>query len=273
MKQKILMLLAAVLLSSVSAFAQSGNDTTPLKGDVNGDGKVDVADIAAVIEIMKNGGGIGGETKYYWYVGTTKPTSLSQATVVDSYPAEQIYTNNSGAKSHIFVLTNSDKTVTFINIPLNAEVTQTEVDITTIPGYKIWETAVGVANTGSIKIRISDVPTYYSYVGTDKSEKLVNASTGELKSDIATQIKTISGIKTYTSIPTSLTAGTTIEAGGDYVYVIAPTATLDNATVYLVNQLNITVSTPTIGTFNIGSTEYTVKCTPSEVGTVITAWK
>jgi len=72
MKTKFFFLLAALLLN-VCAFAQSEN-TTPLKGDVNNDGTVDVADINAVIEIMKNGGGTGEETKYYWYVGTTVPT-------------------------------------------------------------------------------------------------------------------------------------------------------------------------------------------------------
>lgn len=149
MKQKILMLLAAVLLSSVNAFAQSG-DSESLKGDVNGDGIVDVADINAIIEIMKN----NGTTTYYWYVGTTKPTSLSQASTVTSYPAEQTYTNNSGAKSKVYVLTNSNKTVTFINPTLNMEVDKV-VDTTTISGYSIWETAVGVANSGSVKIQIS----------------------------------------------------------------------------------------------------------------------
>lgn len=265
MKTKFFMLLAAVLLSA-SAFAQSGNNGT-LKGDVNGDGVVDVADINAVIEIMKNGGGTGEETKYYWYagqvqpqdmssnptvddtnftvnkwhtlgtattigktitggtsgndwyvavptsinlkptagdlstpntswdnlgtitvngisytiwrtnstggrqavymagtgeetkyyfyVGTEKPTSLSQASVVESYLAEQTYTNNSGAKSHIFVLTTSDKNVTFINLATGNPIDQNEVDTTTISGYKIFETAVGTANTGTIKIRIS----------------------------------------------------------------------------------------------------------------------
>jgi hypothetical protein len=73
MKQKILMLLAVVLLSSANAFAQSGN-SEPLKGDVNGDGVVDVADIAAIIDIMANGGGPVSTTTYYWYVGTTQPT-------------------------------------------------------------------------------------------------------------------------------------------------------------------------------------------------------
>ena len=154
MKQKFLMLLAVVLLSCASAFAQSGNNN-PLKGDVNEDGKVDVADIVAVIDIMKNGGGTT-DGKLYFYVGTEKPTSLSQATVVDSYPAEQTYTNNSGKKSHIFVLTNSDRAVEFINPELSAPVSQFDVDKTTISGYNIYETAVGTANNKSIIIRITE---------------------------------------------------------------------------------------------------------------------
>lgn len=99
--------------------------------------------------------GTGEETKYYFYVGTEKPTSLSQASVVESYLAEQTYTNNSGAKSHIFVLTTSDKNVTFIEPNFKAPIDQNEIDTTTIPGYKIFETAVGTANTGEVIIRIS----------------------------------------------------------------------------------------------------------------------
>ena len=70
---KKLFLLAVMLLVGVCAFAQSNNNE-PLKGDVNSDGKVDVADIVAIIEIMKNGG-TSGEIASYYYVGTTKPTS------------------------------------------------------------------------------------------------------------------------------------------------------------------------------------------------------
>ena len=75
MKQKILMLLAVVLLSSASAFAQSGN-SEPLKGDVNGDGMVDVADIAAIIDIMANGGGTV-DGKQYWYIGVSDPYNFT----------------------------------------------------------------------------------------------------------------------------------------------------------------------------------------------------
>ena len=72
MKQKLLMMLAALMLMGTSAMAQSET----LKGDVNGDGAVDVADIAAVIQIMKDNGDI--ETKYYWYVGQENPASVDE---------------------------------------------------------------------------------------------------------------------------------------------------------------------------------------------------
>lgn len=64
MKRIYLFVLSALMmLMSTSAMAQSET----VKGDVNGDGVVDVADIAAVIKIMTNNGDI--EKKYYWYVG------------------------------------------------------------------------------------------------------------------------------------------------------------------------------------------------------------
>ena len=87
MKTRIMTMLTALLLS-VSAFAQSGE--TPLKGDVNEDGKVDVADINAIIKIMKDAGGTGGETFYYWYAGQTPPTSISGTPTVD----DTNFTNN-----------------------------------------------------------------------------------------------------------------------------------------------------------------------------------
>ncbi|MBQ8455510.1 MAG: hypothetical protein IJ537_09290 [Bacteroidaceae bacterium] len=81
--KKLIMLLAAVLLGSVSAFAQSGNNE-PLKGDVNGDGVVDVADIAAIIAIIKNN--TAPQTTYYWYAGQTNPLSMTTISpIVTSY--------------------------------------------------------------------------------------------------------------------------------------------------------------------------------------------
>lgn len=67
---------AMMLLVSSSAMAQSETQ----KGDVNGDGVVDVADIAAIIKIMQEAGGAVEATKYYWYVGQSNPASNSTIT-------------------------------------------------------------------------------------------------------------------------------------------------------------------------------------------------
>lgn len=74
----LFVLTALMMLMSTSAMAQSET----VKGDVNGDGVVDVADIAAVIKIMTENGSI--EKKYYWYVGTDNPASMTPPSVGDA---------------------------------------------------------------------------------------------------------------------------------------------------------------------------------------------
>ena len=77
MKTKFFTLFAAfVLLFSANASAQTN-------GDVNGDGKVDEQDIAAILEIMAEAGGVKEQTKYYWYAGWTEPTAENIAELVD----------------------------------------------------------------------------------------------------------------------------------------------------------------------------------------------
>lgn len=71
MKTKIFFFLATMMLYCASAFAQSGNNE-PLQGDVNEDGIVDVADIAAIIDIIKN------SNNYFWYVGQTNPSTMTE---------------------------------------------------------------------------------------------------------------------------------------------------------------------------------------------------
>ena len=160
MRTRIMTMLAALLLISTGAFAQSGE--TPLKGDVNEDGKVDVADINAIIKIMKDAGGTAEAPTYYWYVGTTKPTSLSDASTVTSYPAEQTFTNPSTTeKCYIYVLTNSNKTVNMYDPADPADALLKAEDTSTISGYKITylsadgSTPFKIAKGGSVIIRIS----------------------------------------------------------------------------------------------------------------------
>ena len=109
---------------------------------------------------------------------------------------QTIYTNTSGVKSHIFVLTNDNKSVTFINTTLNEEVSQKPIDTTTIPGYNIFETSVGTAIDGNIKILVSDtevIPeptnTYYWYVG----------QTQPTDTSLATQVNTYASPVEYTN--------------------------------------------------------------------------
>lgn len=102
------------------------------------------------------------ETVYYWYVGTTKPTSLSQAQTVTSYPAEQTFTNPSiTEKCYVYTLTNSNKTVNFYDPADPTDALLKAEDTTTINGYKITyisadgSTPFKIAKGGNIIIRIS----------------------------------------------------------------------------------------------------------------------
>jgi hypothetical protein len=124
MKTKLLIMLAAMLLSA-SAFAQS--ESTPLKGDVNGDGKVDVADINEIIKIMKEAGGTAEPNTYYWYVGQTDPstmTSISPIVTDNSSPGWRKIGNNTNAqtlhsKENEGVIRFDDMATYYIAIPKN----------------------------------------------------------------------------------------------------------------------------------------------------------
>ena len=103
-----------------------------------------------------------GPTTYYWYVGTTKPTALSQASTVTSYPAEQIFTNPSTTeKCYVYVLTNADKTVNMYDPADPADALLKAEDTSTINGYKITylsadgSTPFKIAKGGSVIIKVS----------------------------------------------------------------------------------------------------------------------
>ena len=86
MKVKILALVAAFfMLMGGSAWAQAN-----VKGDVNGDGVVNEQDIAAILAIMQEAGGVKEQTKYYWYAGQEMPTSLT----TDPTPNNKFICNN-----------------------------------------------------------------------------------------------------------------------------------------------------------------------------------
>ena len=263
MKTKFFMLLAAVLLSA-SAFAQSENTGT-LKGDVNGDGVVDVADINAIIQIMKNGGGTGEETKYYWYAGQVQPQDMSSNPTIDD-------TNFTVNKWHTLgTATTIAKTITggtsgndwYVAVPTSINLKPTATDLTTpdtswdnlgtitISGisYTVWRTngtgsrsAVYMAGTG-------EETKYYWYVGTtvptDPTNTAQNTGNNEWTS-IGTNLPT-SDIK-VNKVDTSYNFSTW--------YIAAPS----DANFTLYNGTN--VASDEAGwkksTFNVGSVQYTL---------------
>lgn len=150
MKQKLLMMLAALMLMGTSAMAQSET----LKGDVNGDGAVDVADIAAVIQIMKDNGDI--ETKFYWYVGQTEPTAENYTTLegiqqVTSYPTAYTYTT--AIRNYVYILVEDNYTVSKIKDALNGLDVNYKEETSPITGYKLYKTA-GIAADFPITLQI-----------------------------------------------------------------------------------------------------------------------
>lgn len=154
--KKFFMLLAAVLLGSASAMAQSGNNE-PLKGDVNGDGKVDVGDITAVIKIMKENA--TQPTTYYWYVGPEQPTADNYTSLgekVTEYNSSYQYTHNVNVNtSRAYILVhNSKSVVSVIDNSTKWPVTVTDISSdVNIPNYKVYKTA-GLVNGSTCTINI-----------------------------------------------------------------------------------------------------------------------
>ena len=147
----LFVLTALMMLMSTSAMAQSET----VKGDVNGDGVVDVADIAAVIKIMTNNGDT--EKKYYWYVGqeavtADNYTTLNGVTQVTSYPTKYEYTPSSRAYTYVLVANN--KTVTKIEDGnLGSSISFTLDDTIKITGYSVYKSLVKIS--GKVYIHIS----------------------------------------------------------------------------------------------------------------------
>jgi len=161
--KKFFMLLAAVLLMSVSAMAQSGNNE-PLNGDVNGDGTVDVADMVGVIKIMKDGGGAVGEKQVYWYAGTNGGNAVTAdnftdvATKIAESEIPQTGTVTASGQ-YVYIVLPETRHLESLNDEGGSAV---EFTCTDVMGYHIYRT-VGAINT-KLNYTIEET-TYYWYVG------------------------------------------------------------------------------------------------------------
>ena len=159
--KKLFMLLAVVLLGSVSAMAQSGNNE-PLKGDVNEDGTVDVADIVDVIKILKDAGGAVGEKMCYWYAGTEQVETDNFTDVASRIPESEIPETGSVTANGQYVYFVMPKTKHLESIT-DANGSAVEITCTDVMGYHIYKTSEIVNTTVNYTIKQT---TYYWYVGT-----------------------------------------------------------------------------------------------------------
>ena len=147
MKKKILSLLAAFfMLFGTSAMAQV--DST-LEGDVNGDGVVDIADITAVIAIIKQNA--EANPTYYWHVGNELLTAENYTTEcnvvnsLDDLPKPHITTVNymptyifGPSTKTIRVTNNADKTMATSNVQINIDGYQCKKITATTAGAKVY---------------------------------------------------------------------------------------------------------------------------------------
>ena len=145
MKTKFFTLFAAfTLLFGAKAMAQTN-------GDVNEDGVVNEQDIAAILEIMAEAGGVKEQTKYYWYVGKEAVTADNYTTMcnvvnsLDDLPKPHITTGNymptyifgPSAKT-IRVTNNADKTMATSNVEINIDGYQCKKITATTAGAKVY---------------------------------------------------------------------------------------------------------------------------------------
>ena len=147
MKVKIFALVAAFfMLMGGSAWAQSD-----VKGDVNKDGVVNEQDIAAILAIMQEAGGVKEQTKYYWYVGQTAVTASNYESLAESSSTKyttQNYTTEKYGKVYILV-PNIVKSIKIFSVNANVYIAESKYSQDTtfnVPGYKLWVTSAMGAN-------------------------------------------------------------------------------------------------------------------------------
>lgn len=133
----------ALLLFFVAAMNVQ-NLSAQTNGDVNGDGVVDVADIAAVIKIMTNNGDI--QKKYYWYVGQEAITADNYTTLAESSSTKYTTKNYTTEKyGKIYILTPDIVTsIKIFSVNANVYIAESKYSQDTtfnVPGYKLWVTS------------------------------------------------------------------------------------------------------------------------------------
>ena len=258
--KKLFMLLAAVLLGSVSAFAQSGNNS-PLVGDVNGDSKVDVADITAVIKIIKN------TQEHYFYLGTIEPTAENYKIIPGATTSYTSFDETVGttvsvdAGQMLYMLCPAEwvkgKTVTLEDNSGETLNFSEDIDYTTISGYAIYKTQV---LNDAKDVTLKGETTYY-YCGQNSGDNYITDSN---YTSIATQ-------SAFTTKAVSMTTN-------NYLYIVVPKTKTVEVTDPAGYGITLNYYNPSTGTYaktaNVSTGNYYLirsrsTCAATEVWTIV----
>lgn len=251
--KKILMLMAAMLLSCASAFAQSGNNT-PAKGDVNEDGTVDVADIVNVIKIMKDGGGAVGEKMCYWYAGTNNGNAVQADNLTDvasRIPESEVPTTGSVTANGQYVYFIMPETK-HIESLTDGNGSAVEFTCTEAMGYLIYKTNDKIS--GSVNYNVVQT-VYYWYAGQTQPTSISGTPTVDDTNFTNNKWHTIG--TTLTNIGKLVTGG----VKGNTWYVAVPKDKYQPTA----DDLSTPDSSWTIvGTITVGTVQYSVYDTANE---------
>ena len=235
--KKLFMLLAAVLLSSASSFAQSGNNE-PLKGDVNEDGTVDVADLVDVIKILKDAGGAVGEKMCYWYVGTEQVEADNFTDVASRIPESEIPETGSVTANGQYVYFVMPETKHLESLT-DANGSVVEFTCTDVMGYHIYKTSEIVNTTINYTIKQT---TYYWYVGTTQPNAVNNPTTWRTSTKDAGFTETVnltSGI-TWFAYPDNWTYSAKDSYGNGFVFnAFVPASTKTSIQGYILLKMGL----------------------------------
>lgn len=204
MSTKKLFLMAAMLLASVCAFAQSVNNE-PLRGDVNDDGKVDIADVTELVNIILNKP--TPQVTYYWYVGTTQPTAENYKTIaseVSSYA--DIYEYTSKERTYHYILVAEDIPIVCRDKSDLGVISITEITSVNIPGHKVYKTNGALSVGGTVCIDLGDEWKHF-YFGTTQPTAdnyvTITPQYSSLSDMIGATVHVPSGGKAYLLFPYS----------------------------------------------------------------------
>ena len=193
MKTKLITTLTALLLLvGIGAQAQTDNQTranaesTDLEGDLNHDGKVDVADVTYLVNLIMKNQSEAKDGTYYWYIGVDNPASISDIQTDNTKPGwHEIGTSINGfvletSTNGIVLYTTNTRTPYYVVIPNELYIYDDANDDglylfddaeCNIPGYKAYLYLAETRIVGGIIIKES---TPVSGVSISTSESNIN---------------------------------------------------------------------------------------------------